>query len=484
MLSLHNGSAMGTFRKCLRDEIAARFRVCHGVLPQEAVEYKQWVLRLFVSHGQQLAMRRILLALCPNGDWRSDTVEFYVAPGQQWERDQQLAHVTSGLMAALCARQPTLYKRSRWTGADLATDSLGILEACHKLLSGTYLRFAASFESASRARRLLSTRAPLGGHGAVAGQAMLANEPQVPQPALLDADQGECADAPGPQVPASAVDPRADAPDWAVINARHRKLGAQWVMSEPLGMLIIQRQVMEPLRQLFARIFQVAAEDWELEQRAKVAKKLQTGSAQHTDREYRLAIAAQGTDENRFFEQVGVLFTEALLWKHVPVQCFTFEVRSLTFRLISRSGCLVESLLAGPHRRFPTRLFQLLARPELATEMSSAPKCLFDPWTAEMHRLHPSFSGPVFLERLAMVADLLPKDISHLESRHATLRRALWLASVQTHKMAFADLSAQWCLLQFRRRAQRMAGKRAATSRPALKVPLTKSPTHPPKPQT
>ena len=44
---------------------------------------------------------------------------------------------------------------NRWTGADLATDALGILEGCHRLLSSTYLRFAARWEQGARADRLI-----------------------------------------------------------------------------------------------------------------------------------------------------------------------------------------------------------------------------------------------------------------------------------------------------------------------------------------
>ena len=163
-LSLRCGGSMAKFRRCLAEEVASRFVVLKGRPSQDAIMHKKALLRLFVSHGTGLAMRQMLLVLCPNGDWRSDKVEFYQQPGPLALPNDAacLEHVVAGLMTALCSAQPEIYPRHRWTGADLAVDSLGVFEACHRLLSTKYIRFAASYEPASRARTLLSGVLPGG----------------------------------------------------------------------------------------------------------------------------------------------------------------------------------------------------------------------------------------------------------------------------------------------------------------------------------
>ena len=54
------------------------------------------------------------------------------------DRNAILTRLTSGLLTALLSSRPGLYPRHRWTGCDLATDDVGIVEACHSLPSTTY----------------------------------------------------------------------------------------------------------------------------------------------------------------------------------------------------------------------------------------------------------------------------------------------------------------------------------------------------------
>ena len=70
--------------------------------------------------------------------------------------EEIVEHLTSGLLVSLCNAQPGLYPRSRWTGADVALDNLGLMECVHKLLSTTYFRFAASFVKGAARRQLLN----------------------------------------------------------------------------------------------------------------------------------------------------------------------------------------------------------------------------------------------------------------------------------------------------------------------------------------
>lgn len=452
-LALQNGVAMDRFRRCMREEIASRFRLMHGEPSLDAQRHRRNVIRIFVSQGSRLALKRVLLQMCPNGDWRHEAIEYFPPAGLPLRPDSEyLNHLTAGLLAALCACQPQTYPRSRWTGADLATDSLGIMEACHKLLSTSFARFVATFEPAARAQKLLA-----------AGAAQAREEDQASGSAMPEQLHMLCdAEGPGAQghsaelVAASPVAEGADAatsPTWAEVNALHRRVALAWLASRPLDTLLLQRLVMEPLRQLLASQFRVSSQAWEDEQRSRAAAAVTSGAP--GVRQYRLSLAAQGEDEARVFAKLNDLWTEPAMWSVMPWQAHTVAFRALAFRMISKAGCVVRQLLDFPHKSFPVRLFTLLADPTEAAKLAAAPECMLDPWSLRMKKMHPGFEGPELRHKLELIALLLPKDTSQIEARHATVRRLLKGASLQTHPQALAELSSNWCCLQYRRRRQR-----------------------------
>ena len=164
-LALRTGACMARFRRCLREEIASRLVIKEGYPPMAALEHKKKVMRLFASHGTAVGRRRALLALCPNGDWRSQQVEYYT--GGQQLRDPAVIqeHLASGLVLALASSQPTQYNRSRWTGADLVVDDLGVFECVHGLLSTTFARYCAACCSGKAKQHYLELGKKLGSLG-------------------------------------------------------------------------------------------------------------------------------------------------------------------------------------------------------------------------------------------------------------------------------------------------------------------------------
>lgn len=482
-LSLRSGAAMNIFRRCLAQEIEDRLEILHGRPSQEAVAYKQAVLRLVVSRGRNLAIRRVLLALCPNGDWRSPRVQYFVPPGPTASSDKAiiLEHMVAGLVTALCATKPQVYPQSRWTGCDLATDDLCVIEACHGLLSGAYKRFVVSFQP-NLARLFTQQAAPAA--GAVLAEPVLGGGDEHE---AMDGDGGaegsarqalvETAEQGAPETAKSSA-------DWARVNAARRRDGAKWVSADPFGHMVLQRLLMEPLRQLMTAQFEVASAEWEKEQQCKAAAAMQKGEVDFRSRDYRLVIAATGRDDMKFKEQLGLLWKSPVLWQLIPERCYNISFRGLSFRCLSRLACTHKQLMALPHESFPIRLFKLLESPDLAPSMAATPACLLGPWATDMKRQHPDFEGEIFRHKLLLFALLGAKDISVVESRHATIRRILTIASTQTHRQDFADLAAFWFLLQARTRAsdfapwqtkkhkkglQRRAAKakRQSTSRPS-----------------
>lgn len=452
-LALGTGTSLARFRKAVKEEIASRFVLKHGSPPVEAVQYKQAIMSVFLSGGKQVAVRRILLAQAPNGDWRNHEIEYYVPLIQpQPTREQCLEHMVAGLLAAFTACKPHLYPRHRWTGAEMTVDSLGIFEACHKLLSTSFMRFAAGFEPASRARAVLGA----GGSAAQQGRAAnaiddeqpgVADDDPLPAPASMQEDLG------GPQQNAGG---NGQEKDWAAINATHRRIGAEWLQSGALPSLMMMRISMEPLRRLMVKQFKVAGAEWELRQEGKLLDALAAGqSTDFQTRDYRLSLAASGWDEEEFFQKLMQAFEGTALWAIFPRGAHTEAFRAMGFKVLSKAGAGVKELLDFAHDHYPIKMFILLANPHLAADLLQDPECVMDQWSADLRRRHPTLEGEAFMHELGLIAQLSRKDISIVEAKHASLRRMLVSGGVQTHELGFTDLAAGWCMQQFRRRQQR-----------------------------
>ena len=312
-LALRSGAAMVQFRRCLREEIASRLEIIQGSPPQEVVDYKKQIVRLFVNHGNAVHTRRALLAICPNGDWRAENVQYYVPiVGGDFRADDKsgiLEFLTHGLTSALASSQPAQYNRSRWTGSDIALDDLSIFEAVHKLLSTTMCRFAATFLTGQAARFHLD----LG--------VSLARYEQGLAVAIADIPGGNESGDDGEEVEADADAPR-DKPQpddqqekdlsWAQQNARHRRQSIEFLRLRPFAHMILMRWLMEPLRQYLSKQFDRASDKWERKQLSAVAKAVRDGRA--PSRQYRITEVASGEDDKLFMRQVELMFSEARVW--------------------------------------------------------------------------------------------------------------------------------------------------------------------------
>lgn len=459
-LALRTGGAMVTFRTCLREEIASRLVLRHGFPPKEAVEYKKKVLRVFVSHGTGVIVRRLLLILCPNGDWRSERIEYYIqesSPNALKDKELILEHLTSGLMVALASSQPRMYNRSKWTGADLATDDLGIMEACHRLASTTFARFCAKHSTAARAAKLLEL-----GKAIATYRPRSAIEPSDDAEAPCAMDEGEEQDA-EPTIPASGSGTPVSTgggnpetiPDvnWAEVNAAHRRKSLAFWTGNPLGRIMMQRILLECLRRYLGQQFERASHNYDRKNEANVAAAVQRG--ERPTRRYRLAEVADGSDDREFLARVGHLFHNAELWSAMPPSSFTVAERAFAFRSVSRLGCTFDLLLAQRHRRFPFQVFRILHDRSLAETFRNVPECLLDPWTANMRKEYPSLLDEEFLQTLDTIGSLTLSDTSRIEARHASVRRLLHSKSLQTHPLTIGDLSAHWVCLQHRRHSEK-----------------------------
>jgi hypothetical protein len=201
---------------------------------------------------------------------------------------------------------------------------------------------------------------------------------------------------------------------------------------------------MEPLRKLLDGKLYVGSQRFELHQKASAAA---PGGDHGADapfpREFAGTIAAKNALEAKFFACLAELQDPAL-WTCITNRTEATAARA--FILVSRAGCMVEQLLATPHRLGLHKYFLILHQPELGPQLASEPKCM----------IHPAFESLVTLYgqelgnresrmQLLLILILTRTDISHLESLHAWIRRLLH-SRCQTHGMSLADASANWVL--------------------------------------
>ncbi|CAK0908812.1 unnamed protein product, partial [Prorocentrum cordatum] len=457
-LSLGGGDNMRRFRKCLAADIDNRLLIKFGEPPPDAVEYRKVILSLFLARGPRAAERRALLTKCAPGDWRNlDNIEFYCAHGSQPNRGDIVYLVQDGLLVALAHRSYSTYPRHRWTGCDISTDEIGILAACSGILGRVYKAFLQTFPKANR---------PVRAAGEAGAAAILPLAAPDTVPAIMDADRP--VPAPAGEVGGNAAE--APTETWQEAQARHRRLGEAFVESEPLGLLMIARTCMEPLRILLAAHFRLASDKWERQQRATEVANSFSHAAGGKPREHRIAIAAEMKLEDDLDMRLRSLMFTPEPWVHLPREWQSVAGRSLILRMLARIGCAVAELLRLPHRRFHNRLFMLLSDPTLYDVFKHEPRCVLGEWSyAMLQQWDEDSDGADVLMQLRLLALLIKKDISKIETMHATIRRLLVGMSVQTHSVEGPILCSKWvCDNVRRRRIEKTKGKfvkPAATSK-------------------
>jgi len=150
-LSLSSSSALNTLRKAVAHVVAARLVVKVGTPPPSCREHQEACLDLFLGRGRLFKSRRDLLMTVLNGDWsETSRVTVWTPPGAAMPPEPTIVRVVQQtLILCCCGRSFTTYPRSRWVGADAATDEIGLLASIHGLLVPIYQLFARLMGKAS-----------------------------------------------------------------------------------------------------------------------------------------------------------------------------------------------------------------------------------------------------------------------------------------------------------------------------------------------
>ena len=237
----------------------------------------------------------------------------------------------------------------------------------------------------------------------------------------------------------------------AAANAKDRAMAMQFIKDQPLGHLFLMRIMMEPTRVYMRKQFDRASEEWEFRQEAEHAAALFQGRPRQAAR--RISSVASGEDDRAFLLRLDAMRTPHGLWSVMSPSYRTVAMRARAFRMLSRMGCAFEKILGSRHRRTPYLTFlapHSAATRERIRRLGATSPCMLDPWTKGLLEKHPQFDTPELFATLDLVAKLLRVDISHIESRHASIRRVLTVRSTQTWSLPIAELSALFMFITHR----------------------------------
>ena len=455
-LALSTSSSMMAFRRSLAQVVADRLVIRRGRPSLASENYRHFVLGLFCTTGRQQALKHLLLDELPNGDWQNhEVVECYVPHGVEVDIASVQRNMVKALLLSLTGRVFSTYPQSRWLGADVALDEVGLCQAVHGLAAAAFQRMLADGEPVPK---------PAVGHPETGG-----NEAEDPvEDVLSGADLAQgiqfrggpvLQDLVGQQLVALPAQEGtehevADDPDFVSVNNKRKALASKWLGSDPMASLMLMRTVLQPLTTILRTYISRSGDVYDLHMRAEEAKRLGSPNPTKGYRGNAVKDFALQNSEMKFFEQLDNIRTSDS-WKYYPTSTHTLLFQALAFRMLSRAGCLAHQLLVSESTRFPLKLFKLLDKDCNPATITSCRPCLYDSFTEDfIKKFGPANlqteDAQVCLEVLALSASV---DTVSIEWSHGRLHRMLHATS-QTHKPSLAFLSAQVLALKHKQRRQ------------------------------
>ena len=450
-LSLNNFGNLATFRMKLKYAIMHLITLRTQPLDEDAIRYKMTALRIWLGSGRKRSYKcMVLLTLLP-GDWRlRDAIEIDLAKGECLNEKKEV--VADGVSMILAGTKVPEWPRHRWKGADLSAGFIGLMQSVHGLLSLTYRLWMADMQSSSSNSKSMPNVDPMGDElPAASDNEDAAGDCEVARAAehaLVPASGGQPADT---DHAAADHTPRADASKpGPEENARFRSKAFAFTESDHLDHTFTIRLTMESLRVLLDAKLWVGSSRWELHQRALAANASLSNSSSWPYRTFPLMEAALNTAEDSFFERLGHLSDTPTMW--ACISKVTESMVATTFKTISRAGCMVEELLAAPHKLAPFNLFKVLFKPEEGPAVARRRDCEQCRHPLVEHYAQQYGDQLGCLQSRMQLYLLLSKgatDISKLEALHAWIRRLIF-SRPQTHGNSLEHISAHWCCRRHR----------------------------------
>ena len=499
MLSIvmKQGNALSELHSILSTLIEDRLELKYGEPPAEFGVHREAVHNLFLaSDDVSVRARRLVLSRLMNGNLqRADIIEFWVPSPDFITRPAAVRLFQNWLRPALLPKAIPTFPRSRWTGADLTLDWIGVLQSHHCLAQPLLQRWLQSASAATPAagdhrqrerqpdysvgwgasepiqpgpeRSADRPRPSEARQAAAAGVAVEPGDvPETAENAELDGaevpqdqwaqywdDPEKAFEVLSPHV---HIKPDSGDIDWAAFNAALKTKLRRWCEDSSMRhVFVVMRLAMQAPLSIMRELLTIAGQDWETKQAVEMAK---TGR-----RSYRVLKAADGAQRANFLAQLDRCFQD--YQASLPAEACLRSTRVLFFRLTSRAGASAEQLLFAERKGFPWKLFTAL---DGTTEKFDDNKCMMDPVSLAITRRYPDLRVPEAQACLHALAALTWNDISQVEATHASTRRITTVKSTQTTTVSFEHVNSLYFAKQIsaaRELAQQQAGLKSHETR-------------------
>ena len=469
-LSLSLGAQMTKFREALAEVISNQLSVVsgHGP-PQDAEDYRSFVMKTFCSVGKNLKVKQFLLQSFPNGDWRKrGVVEVYLPAHVQIDTNTLTKKLCKSLLLALTGSLYRVYPRHRWVGADASIEQIGLVEAIHGLCSAAYAVFLRDFPAGQPGPSLDMEVGEAGeeqvppASGGVT-EDFAAAAAGAPGAERQTNDGGAAESLPRAQPTAGVDDEGAIAwQELSQLNSRQRRKAQVWLQSVPLAQLIGMRLCLRPLCSLLYKYLDRSAHSRETAQRIQEAKSLRLDEP--AARTFPLLDYLQLDDEKVCMKELKAL-TTAKDWEFVDRSAWTLDYQTLMFRMLSRLGAMVQELLIAPTDKFPLKFLQLFWSGRDGQEkLRDLKACCQDSFSSFFLSSFPGeqiFSDDADVT-FASIVQQAATDTIGIEWGHGRVSRLLKASSSQTHTPSLPFLNGQFLAMKHKHRRQSTTSARAA----------------------
>lgn len=381
--------------------------------------------------------RRLILSTFLNGDITQERILHYSPTFRN--REDILLDIKKYLIPELLPSGVPLINRNKWLGSEQALSFFGIFLCHHNLLPRIMAAWKKRSPDVTATSASIADGPDLGPNwsswGSVINGRQASQKPSLPtsdEPEGMQEDDNE--DTTFLETLGNIYDPVTGDIDWAEFRKATLGKAQAWCECNPRDIVILITKAFQPVFRLMTDAIWLGSEAFEKIQKAKVM--------QGELPSFRILELYVGTGMNAFKQSMNNLFHNPLeIWPDSAQVC---HMRTLFFRMLSRSMCAVEQIYAIKHRHAPFILFGALWG--LTEDLKRCPSCLWDSltdWFVKAFGVDGLFrEEPQCL--LAACASISQHDIAGIEVRHAAIRRVLTVKSVNCWGMAFADLSADF----------------------------------------
>ena len=372
------------------------------------------------------AMRRYVLGSMLNGDLESPSITHHCVFGCCDSFQDTMRKLTTHVVWSLLPSKAPLLVRNKWLRQEDALNWSGLLSSFHGLLGRILLKFTGGPQHPpAPPQAALPIESGCGFLGDDSEHPRLPLPLPAPDDAEFDwggqeMEHGESTTATAEELPT----------DWAQRNKQYKNKCSLWSQSDPGPRLAVAKQLVNTTSTWLHACLRISSKAWE---RRQIQRSISSGQ-----RSYRIVEAAMDTDTEALLQSLLHMLGKCPL--ALPCHSMTLSLRSLAFRLLSRTGCAAYILLRTVRQGCPFRLFKRL----LGTMDDCLPACMQDEFTRMFLEKHPQWNDAAKAS-LECFAHLIDLDTAGIEAKHGSIRRLVTSKGLQTWVPKADAIAAEWC---------------------------------------